>query len=184
MTRSDPSRRTLATRITSVVLGAVLLAGLTACGPAAQGDEQGVLEVVDPFLDLPPNPSLAAVRLEIANGTGTADALVAVSSTDGEASLHRSDLDDAGRSVMTPVDRIVVPARSTVVFEPGGLHLMLDDIERELQVGDVVPFDLVFEHGGTVSIEVPVVEPLSRAADDHDDHQSAPPRPRPAGALR
>lgn len=187
MTRPDLSLRSLSTVITSVILGTALLVGLAACGSVANGDEEPALVVIDASLDRPVNPALAAIRFEIHNRTATADTLVGVSSPDGSASIHRSDVDDQGRSTMTPVDRIAVPARSTVVFAPGGLHVMLDGITRDLQVGEAVPLVLEFEHHGAVQVDVAVVEPLSAGADAyHADHVSSPPvpAPRPAGALR
>lgn len=187
MTRSDRTFRSLPAAITSVILGTALLLGLVACGSEANGDEEPALVVLDAALDRPVNPTLAAIRFEIHNRTATADTLVGVSSPDGRASMHRSDVDDEGRSTMTRIEEIAVPARSTVVFAPGGLHVMLDGITRDLQVGDTVSVTLDFAQQGAVPVEVAVVEPLSGAPDEHDaDHASAPvvPAPRPAGALR
>jgi copper(I)-binding protein len=124
-------------------------------------------------VDVPVNPAVAAARMEIRNTTAVDDALVAVASPDGSASIHRSEVDPEGRAVMVAVDRLAVPARSTLVFEPGGLHVMLNGIERDLGVGAVVVFELTFERAGTVTVEVPVVEPGGSDAAGHE-HGAVP----------
>ena len=177
---------------------------VVACSSGAEGDAGGEgagstpasdeLTVVEPALDRPANPSVAAIRLRIANGTAEAVALTGVSSPDGDATIHRSDVDDQGRAVMSPVDRLEVPARSSLVFEPGGLHVMLNGISRDLDVGDTVDLTLEFEDHDPVHVVVPVVDPLTSGGetvdDAHHDHgalapgyQTAPSTTSEAGAT-
>ncbi|WP_195210333.1 copper chaperone PCu(A)C [Actinomarinicola tropica] len=130
------------------LLAVVLLA--VSCADEAQA---GVLSISAARVDRPANPDVAAVRLTIENGTGTSDALVAVSSPDAaRASVHRSGVDDAGRATMEPVERLELPAGEAVEFAPGGLHVMLEEPVSDLQVGDEISLTFTFENAGERTI--------------------------------
>ena len=111
------------------------------------------------------NPTKAAVRMVVRNGTGTDDTLVAVTSPIAAARPRCT----APRPTPTaapswwPSPSCAIPARSSVTFEPGGLHVMLTGITDDIQVGDDVPLTLTFEHAGTVTATAEVVEPRHRA---------------------
>lgn len=170
--RPAPARSTTGL-VTALALGSALVMLLVGCSPGADGAPSAPIVVSGAAVDVPVNPAVAAVRMEVRNTTAVDDALLAVASPDGSASIHRSEVDPEGRAVMVAVDRLAVPARSTLVFEPGGLHVMLTGIERDLRVGATVGLDLTFEQAGTVTVEVPVVEPGGGDADGHD-HEAAP----------
>jgi len=57
---------------------------------------------------------------------------------------------------MRPVESIPVPAGETVELEPGGLHIMLLDLAKPLEVGDTFDLTVTFEQAGeqVVSVEV------------------------------
>lgn len=152
--------------VLTVLLAATTVVG---CTDDAGGSEGTELSVHGVRVDRPANPSVAAVRLTIENGTDTDDALISVSSPDAErASVHRSVVDDAGRSTMEPVDRLDVPAGTTIEFAPGGLHVMLDEPTMDLQVGDEVSLTFTFENAGDHTMSAPVVEPGTSTADMGD----------------
>ena len=64
-----------------------------------------------------------------------------------------------GMMQMRPVERIEVPAGETVALEPGGYHIMLLDLQRELPVGETVEVTLTFEVAGDVVVTAEVREP-------------------------
>jgi copper(I)-binding protein len=137
---------------------------VTACG-SDKADSSGRIEVVRPAIPEPAEPDTAAVRMVIENGTGTDDALVAVSSPDATAAtVHRSTTDVDGRSTMVAVPRLALPAHGEVAFTPGGLHVMLTGLKRELRIGNQVRLVLTFEHAGRRTIEVPVISASAQAA--------------------
>lgn len=155
-----------------VALVAAVALPLAACGSDSDsagsdaGSASGKMEVLDATVNVPLNPSQAAVRFVIDNGTDIDDELIAVSSTAADrAEVHKSDEDDEGRSIMEAVPRLKVPAGSSVVFEAGGLHVMLIDLAEDLTEGTTVPLTLTFEEAGDVDVTVDVV-----AAGNDDDH--------------
>jgi copper(I)-binding protein len=61
--------------------------------------------------------------------------------------LHETILDDNDVMQMRPVDSVVIPADGNTVLKPGGYHLMLLDVQRDLNPGDTVELTLTFESG-------------------------------------
>jgi copper(I)-binding protein len=52
-----------------------------------------------------------------------------------------------------------VPAQDEVLLKPGGYHVMLIGIQRDLAVGDAFTLDLQFEKSGSLRVEPEVREP-------------------------
>ncbi len=65
--------------------------------------------------------------------------------------LHQTSM-EGGMMKMAPVDGIVVPARGQVELKPGGLHVMLIGLKRELKAGEKLLLKLYFEQGGVREI--------------------------------
>ena len=90
-----------------------------------------------------PGQSVAGAYLDITAGTPAA--LVAVdSSVARKAELHMMSM-DGGVMKMRPVGKIELPARQTVSLKPGGYHIMLIDIKRELKAGERVLLKLTLQ---------------------------------------
>ncbi len=88
-----------------------------------------------------------------------ADTLVGAQ-TDSAASamIHQTVLEgDVVRMVMR--ESVEVPASGKAVFEPGGLHIMLVDLQQDLSPGDQLPLTLTFAAAGEIKLLVPVGEP-------------------------
>ncbi len=60
---------------------------------------------------------------------------------------------------MRMVGAIDIPAGSTVELKPGGLHVMLIDLQRELEPGSSLLLMLIFEKAGRVSVEAEIRSP-------------------------
>lgn len=100
----------------------------------------------------------SAAYMTLKNSGKVSDKLLRVDSDVAQAvELHVSEMKD-GVMRMHPVEFIEVPAQSSVELQPGGLHIMLIGVKKELGVGDSVLLDLIFEQSGkmTVSAEVRV----------------------------
>jgi copper(I)-binding protein len=63
---------------------------------------------------------------------------------------HRSTVVN-GISRMSMENTVTIPAKGTVAFTPGGLHLMLTGVKRPIAEGAKVPMMLQFERAGRVS---------------------------------
>jgi copper(I)-binding protein len=58
--------------------------------------------------------------------------------------------------MMRPVEQVVVPAGGKVELKPGGYHLMLFDLKRELTVGQSIRLVLTFRDAGKVPVTATV----------------------------
>lgn len=108
--------------------------------------------VTEPWIRIPMPGQPVTAAYFVVEGTGTADRLIAASSPlAGRVELH-TNVHSGGSSKMVQVDGYDVPADGNLVLEPGGHHLMIFDLARELQPGDKVPFTLEFASGATLEI--------------------------------
>ena len=60
---------------------------------------------------------------------------------------------------MRMVTAIDIPAGESVELKPGGLHVMLIDLQRDLEAGGTLALILVFENAGRVSVEAEIRSP-------------------------
>ena len=109
-----------------------------------------------------PQSDIAAVYFAIHNDTREDDALLGASTDAARvAEMHENMSIGSGESestMMMPVGRVELPAGHEVVFEPGGLHLMLIDLTKDLVAGDHFSLVLHFEHGADLEVEVTVMD--------------------------
>jgi len=82
--------------------------------------------------------------LTISNRGGGDDALVAVTSTAGEARVHSTSM-DGGIMRMRQINRLPLPGGATVKLEPGGTHVMLTGLSQPLEAGSRLDLTLRFE---------------------------------------
>ena len=93
----------------------------------------------------------------ISNFNAEDDKLVSVETeVAGAAEVHESYEREEGMMGMREVPELELPAQSTVLFEQGGLHVMLMDLTQQLSDGDTFQMTLAFEKGDSVTVDVPV----------------------------
>ena len=75
----------------------------------------------------------------------TDTALVTVTSPVAKiVEIHEMKM-DGGMMKMNAIDKVPLPAGKLVELKPGGYHVMLFDLQRPVNEGDVVPLTLTFE---------------------------------------
>ncbi len=101
-----------------------------------------------------------ALFLTLVNEGGKADRLVGAETAVAEVvELHRTQIDEQGVMRMRPVEGgLEVPAGGRVELKPGGYHLMLLGLTRDLAVGDRFRLTLRFETSPPLEVEVEVRE--------------------------
>jgi periplasmic copper chaperone A len=97
-----------------------------------------------------------AVYVTVTNTGTQADALLSASSDVARTVELHEVKNDGGVMKMRPVAKIDVPAGGKIEMKPGGYHVMLLGLKRDLKKGDKVPVTLKFERGGEVSAEAAV----------------------------
>lgn len=99
-----------------------------------------------------------AVYLTVANPNRQDDRLVgARSDVAARTELHKLTIDNEGFLAMQQVASVLIPARTTVEFKPGSLHIMLFELKRELKVGQTFELTLLYERERESTVEVLVM---------------------------
>jgi copper(I)-binding protein len=119
----------------------------------------GALIIEEPYARaVPPGQPNSAVFMRIVNGGDSPRALVGGKSDVADTvELHTHTMDE-GMMKMRRIERIEVPAKGTVTLEPGGLHVMLIGLNRDLAPGDGVNLTLDLDDGSRVQVQAPVRE--------------------------
>ena len=114
---------------------------------AAASEEAGV-SVRDAWVrESPPGVAMMAGYMELRNNESRSQVLVAASSSDFETvMIHRTIVKD-GMAGMVHASQIELTPNSSLVFAPGGYHLMLMNPKRTLHAGDPVAINLEFRGG-------------------------------------
>lgn len=101
----------------------------------------------------------SAVYLVIENSGNQADTLLEAHASIAQlVELHESQMDHSGTMSMHEQERIDVPAKDQLAFQPGGLHVMLIGLNGDLKPGDRFNLTLNFQNAGQVPVDVEVQE--------------------------
>lgn len=126
----------------------------TGGGATATPAAAGGIEIMDAFgraaLDR------ASAYFTIVNNGSEDDALVAASAPVADRVELHETVTMGAETKMQPVDKIDVPAGERVQLKPGGLHVMLMDLTRDLKEGDQYTLTLEFQSGLTKEVEITV----------------------------
>ena len=141
----------------------VLLAvALVACGSPGTASSTpapgGSLVVHNAWIRAANEGGLTAAYLTIVNGSATDDALLSVGAPHlaASVSLHETTTGDDGMTGMHHAPSIAIPANGTVALAPGGYHVMLEGLQRDLVAGETVQLALVFAQAGPVTVDAQV----------------------------
>jgi hypothetical protein len=113
--------------------------------------------VSDPFVRaVPPVVKTTAAFMQLRYSGPAEEFLVAAETpAAGAVELHMHEHDD-GVMRMRKIPHIHLPPGKTVSLEPGGLHIMLFDLQAPLTEGDQIPLTLIFADGSSKPIEATV----------------------------
>jgi copper(I)-binding protein len=122
-----------------------------------------VVKVMDPFARAAmPN---GAVYMQLMNEGDTDDQLTSAASDVAEAvEIHETKMENDVMK-MSPIEAVTVSAGGSATLEPGGKHVMLIGLKKELAVGDTFELTLNFKNSDPKTIEVEVKEGMSMAMD-------------------
>jgi copper(I)-binding protein len=136
------------------------------CGPATAPPQAQAVTVSDIFARV--TTENGAVYMTLKNDGQSADTLVGVTTDAAKAvELHEIKIDENDVMRMQPVPNIPIPAGGSVTLQPGGLHVMLIGMQKELAPGDKISLTLTFEKAGPLAVEAEVREGRSMGQMDH-----------------
>lgn len=130
----------------------------------------GDIEVIHPYAPpTPPGAPMAAGYLEIINHGTQDDRLVGGKVTFAhELQMHETTVEGDVSRMRQIEGGMLIPAGSTVKFEPLGKHLMFTDLAEPLVDGDRQSAVLTFEQAGDLEVEF-AIEHAETGAMSHEN---------------
>lgn len=110
--------------------------------------EEAGLSVRDAWVrESPPGVAMMAGYMQLRNNTSRSQVLVAASSSGFETVMIHRNVAKDGMAGMEHAPQIEVSPNASLIFAPGGYHLMLLNPKRTLRAGDPVVINLEFRGG-------------------------------------
>jgi copper(I)-binding protein len=107
-----------------------------------------------------PMAGTGAVFMVIRNSGSEADRLVGgQTEVAGVVEIHETVMEGEVMKMQMLANGLEVPAKGEVLLKPGGYHVMLIGMQRDLAVGDTFTLELQFEKSGSLRVEPEVREP-------------------------
>jgi len=112
------------------------------------------------------------VYLTVENTGAAADRLIGATTGFTEPGVFQAAVIGAdGAAEVREVPAVTIEPGQSITFQPGGIHIVLNDVQQALMAGDHFDMTLEFETAGTLAVEVEIEEPHDH---DHDhDHEDA-----------
>ena len=133
----------------------LLVMALAGCGPQAAATA-GDLSIYAPWVRDAVSGGSTAAYMRIKNSGAAADRLLTAEFA-GAGRFEVMDTSMDGDTMhMETLAAIEIPANGEVELRPGGLHVMLMDLNQDLREGETASLTLVFEQAGSLTLDVPV----------------------------
>ena len=103
-----------------------------------------------------PNVPNSAAFFVIKNNSNKDIAITSANSDIAEKNELHTHIKENKMMKMMKIEKLVVPAKSSLELKSGGDHVMLMGLKKELKTGDEISLELSFSDGDKKSIKVPV----------------------------
>ena len=103
-----------------------------------------------------PNVPNSAAFFVIKNNSDKDIAITSANSDIAEKNELHTHIEENKMMKMMKIEKLVVPAKSSLELKSGGDHVMLIGLKKELKAGDEISLELSFSDGDKKSIKVPV----------------------------
>ncbi len=126
----------------------VLVGLLVALTLIAAASEEAGVSVRDAWVrETPPGMTMMAGYMALRNNTSRPQVLAAASSSGFETVMIHRTIVKEGMARMVHASQIELTPNASLIFVPGGYHLMLMNPQRTLRAGDSVVINLEFRGG-------------------------------------
>lgn len=138
------------------------LASLAACGdPAPTYVDQAWIRV-SPNADSP-----SAGYFTVHGGEAPVTLRGVLTDRAQRVEMHES-VEQGGMMTMRPVESVDVPAKGTVVFAPGGKHIMLWGVNPAAVEQGKMPLTFLFSNGDRIIVDAVIQKPKETAAPEDE----------------
>jgi periplasmic copper chaperone A len=143
----------------------IVAASTAACAQATKTS----IVVEDPYARATPAGALSgAVYMTLDNKTTAADRLISASSNvAAQVQIHEMSMVNSVMQMRQLTNGLPVPAGESVTLKPGGYHVMLIGLKKQLTAGETIPLTLTFEKAGNISVTVPI-KAMGSMENSHD----------------
>ena len=119
----------------------------------------GKLEVKDGWVRPAGKGMNTAFYFKAINNSDKADTLLSVKSDVAKMVQMHETFSKNGMMGMRQVKAIPIKSKSTLEFKPGGYHVMVMNLKKDLKKGSLAKFTLHFKYAGDVTVRAPVKMP-------------------------
>lgn len=105
---------------------------------------------------VPPGQMNSASFMMLKNDDEKSVSLVSGSSSVAKVVELHNHINENGVMKMRQVEKIDIPANGMAHLQPGGLHLMLIGLKKDLMEGDNIDLNLEFSDGSSQELTIPV----------------------------
>ena len=103
-----------------------------------------------------PNVPNSAAFFVIKNNSDKDIAITSANSDAAQKNELHTHIKENKMMKMMKIEKLVVPAKSSLELKSGGDHVMLMGLKKELKAGDEINLELSFSDGDKKNIKVPV----------------------------
>lgn len=119
----------------------------------------GKLEVKDGWVRPAGKGMNTAFYFKAVNNSDKADTLLSVKSDVAKMVQMHETFNKNGMMGMRQIKAIPIQAKSTLEFKPGGYHVMVINLKKDLKKGSLAEFTLHFKYAGDIEVKAPVRMP-------------------------
>ncbi|MDH7603384.1 MAG: copper chaperone PCu(A)C [Melioribacter sp.] len=119
------------------------------------------INIKDAWARVSAKGSNSAVYFKITNNSAKNDTLISAESNSAEVVEIHETFNENNKMGMRAVKFVEIPAKSEVNFKPGGLHIMLINLIRNLKNNDTINLVLKFKHSKEIKMKVPVKDAMN-----------------------
>lgn len=147
--------------ITLLFVSTLFACSTPSATPSGASATNGTISIVGAYATINAGPNSAAYMV-ISNNGDTPERLIAASATDANpTTLHETQNNNGVMLMVAARDGFEIPARGKIELAPSGKHVMLENVKRNLKVGDTTAIVLKFQSGKEIALTLPVREPGS-----------------------
>jgi len=118
---------------------------------------------------MPASQTTSAAYMTIENKSPNSELVLVSASSDIADAVELHQMSEMnGMMKMAKVSDIRIPAQSKVSLGPGGFHIMLINLKKPVNKGDIIPITLHFHDGRAIMVKV-------EARDDQPEDSSSMP---------
>lgn len=148
-----------------------MLLPLLLVSAAAQADVATDVVIEQPFARAAIQQQRNSAAFMTISNPGADTQIVSASSPVADIVELHTHINDNGVMRMRKIERIDLPSKQTVMLKPGGLHVMLLGLKRDLSIGEQIDVTLTFSDGSQKALQVPVQKVMRPAMKHMPGHQ-------------